>query len=180
MSDATLGDFASKSDQGELLPWKDGIEAFGPHVIPRKQVSRHSPQWSSWENNSASCADLENASLTAMEEANGQPPSDAKHQEGRGIHHSLIPISIDIESIKQTVAKPQAGEIIPEGYCNDKGEKDALKTGKQENPRHRSKGPKNTMVCWDSLQSKVDVLENEKACEPENDAAKNDPELQRV
>ena len=181
VSDASLDLFASKSKQGKHLPWEDGIEAFGRHVIPGKQVSRSNPQWNSQGNNSVSCADLENASLTAKEEGNGEPPCHAKYQESvrRGIHTTLTPISINIESIEQSAAKPQAGEIIPEGHCNDKGEKDALKTVKQENPRHRSKGSNNAMHWWDSLQNKVDVLEKEEGSEPEDDVAKNYPELQR-
>lgn len=181
--EATLDLFASKSKQGNHLPWEDGIEAFDRHVIPGKQVSRSSSQWNSQGNNSVSCADLENASSTAREEEeNEEPPCHAKYQESLrcGIHTTLTPISINIESIEQAAAKPQAGEIIPEGYCNDKGETDALKTGKQENPRHRSKGSKNTMLCWDSLQNKeVDVLEKEEGSEPEDNVAKNYPELQR-
>ena len=54
-----------------------------------------------------------------------------------------------------------------------------MKTDKEENPRHRSKGPKNVMLWSDSLNNKVDVLEKEEGSEPEDDVAKNYPELQR-
>ena len=181
VSDATLDLFASKSEQIKHLPREDGIEAFERHVIPGKQLSRSIPQWNSQENNSVSCADLENASLTPREEENGESPCHAKYQESlrRAIHTTLTPISINMESIEQTAAKPQAGEIIPEGYCNDKEEKAALNTDKEENLRHRSKGHKNVMLWSDSLNNKVDVLEKEEGSEPEDDVAKNYPELQR-